>query len=125
MPVQDHAVALGHDTVLEVAEVALEHEFAMEFPGRGEGEALVGGRTGCVGVNPLDALIREADARLEATAQWFTLPKKTRRALGIVAYNPQDLCFQLCFDLATERGELSAGANGRAGAAPGSPEAYG
>ena len=73
----------------------------------------------------LDAPIREADARLEATAQWFTLLKKTCRALGIVACDPQDLYFQLCFDLATEHGEPSAGANGQAGAALSSPGAYG
>lgn len=37
----------------------------------------------------LDALIRESAAVLEATARWFTLLKKTRRALGIVAGNPR------------------------------------
>lgn len=52
----------------------------------------------------LEALIREAGTRLAATAQWFTLLKKTRRALGIVAGNPQDLYFQRCFELATEHG---------------------
>lgn len=52
----------------------------------------------------LDALIRESGAVLEATARWFTLLKKTRRALGIVAGNPQDLYFQRCFELATEHG---------------------
>jgi hypothetical protein len=65
----------------------------------------------------LDALIREADARLEATAQWFTLFKKTRRAPGVVAGDPQDLYFQLCFELATQHGEPSAGADGLARAA--------
>lgn len=65
----------------------------------------------------LKALIREAGARLVATAQWFTLLKKTRRALGIVAGNPQDLYFQLCFELATEHGEPSAGAEAVARAA--------
>ncbi|MFF3123643.1 hypothetical protein ACFVRD_15015 [Streptomyces sp. NPDC057908] len=59
----------------------------------------------------LDALIRESGARLEATAQWFTLLKRTRRALGIVAGNPQDLYFQRCFELATEHGRPSAGAD--------------
>ncbi|MFE4335685.1 hypothetical protein ACFRQM_41760 [Streptomyces sp. NPDC056831] len=59
----------------------------------------------------LDALIRESGTRLEATAQWFTLLKRTRRALGIVAGNPQDLYFQRCFELATEHGKPSAGAD--------------
>ncbi|GAA2375902.1 hypothetical protein [Streptomyces cuspidosporus] len=59
----------------------------------------------------IDALIRESGARLEATAQWFTLLKKTRRALGIVAGNPQDLYFQRCFELAAEHGAPSAGAD--------------
>ncbi|MER7688423.1 hypothetical protein [Streptomyces sp. NPDC097610] len=65
----------------------------------------------------LEALIRETGARLEATAGWFTLLKKTRRALGIVAGNPQDLYFRLCFELATEHGAPSAGADGLARAA--------
>ncbi|MDQ0776391.1 hypothetical protein QF026_004857 [Streptomyces aurantiacus] len=65
----------------------------------------------------LEALIREAGARLVATAQWFTLLKKTRRALGIVAGNPQDLYFQLCFELATEHNEPSNGAEAVARAA--------
>ncbi|WP_405536230.1 hypothetical protein OG787_22875 [Streptomyces sp. NBC_00075] len=55
----------------------------------------------------LDGLIRESGARLAATAQWFTLLKKARRALGIVAGNPQDLYFQRCFELATEFGAPS------------------
>ncbi|MEU5892185.1 hypothetical protein ABZ835_35925 [Streptomyces sp. NPDC047461] len=59
----------------------------------------------------LDALIRESGAVLEATAQWFTLLKKTRRALGIVAGNPQDLYFQRCFELATEHGAPGPGAD--------------
>ncbi|WP_329263779.1 hypothetical protein OG223_48835 [Streptomyces sp. NBC_01478] len=58
----------------------------------------------------LDALIRECGARLAATAQWFTLLKRTRRALGVVAGNPQDLYFQRCFELAAEHGEPAAGA---------------
>ncbi len=37
----------------------------------------------------LDALLRESGARLIATAQWFTLLKRTRRALGIVAGHPR------------------------------------
>ncbi|MEU9618290.1 hypothetical protein [Streptomyces sp. NPDC048155] len=59
----------------------------------------------------LDALIRESGPRLEATAQWFTLLKRARRALGVVAGNPQDLYFQRCFELATEHGAPSAGAD--------------
>lgn len=59
----------------------------------------------------LDALIRESGARLEATARWFTLLKRVRRALGIVAGNPQDLYFQRCFELATEHGPPSTGAD--------------
>ncbi|MFH0179404.1 hypothetical protein [Streptomyces cacaoi] len=59
----------------------------------------------------LDTLIRESRTRLEATAQWFTLLKRTRRALGIVAGHPQDLYFQRCFELATEHGAPSAGAD--------------
>lgn len=58
----------------------------------------------------LDALIRESGARLFATAQWFTLLKRTRRALGVVAGNPQDLYFQRCFELAAEHGVPAAGA---------------
>ncbi|MDV7216003.1 hypothetical protein [Streptomyces prunicolor] len=58
----------------------------------------------------LDALIRESGARLVATAQWFTLLKRTRRALGVVAGHPQDLYFQRCFELAAEHGEPAAGA---------------
>ncbi|MFD4856302.1 hypothetical protein [Streptomyces atratus] len=58
----------------------------------------------------LDALIRESAPRLAATARWFTLLKKARRALGVVAGNPQDLYFQRCFELATEHGAPSVGA---------------
>lgn len=58
----------------------------------------------------LDALIRESGGRLAATARWFTLLKRTRRALGVVAGNPQDLYFQRCFELAAEHGELGADA---------------
>ncbi|MEU1180950.1 hypothetical protein ABZ464_25550 [Streptomyces sp. NPDC005820] len=59
----------------------------------------------------LDALIRESGARLAATAHWFTLLKKARRALRVVAGNPQDLYFQRCFELATEHGAPAAGAD--------------
>ncbi|MEV6486004.1 hypothetical protein [Streptomyces sp. NPDC051576] len=58
----------------------------------------------------LDALIRESGARLVATAQWFTLLKRTRRALGVVTGNPQDLYFQRCFELASEHGPPGADA---------------
>ncbi|WP_405813120.1 hypothetical protein OG241_01655 [Streptomyces sp. NBC_01390] len=58
----------------------------------------------------LDELIRESTGRLAATAQWFTLLKKARRALGVVAGNPQDLYFQRCFELAVEHGVPRAGA---------------
>ncbi|MEU9332731.1 hypothetical protein AB0D49_06125 [Streptomyces sp. NPDC048290] len=50
----------------------------------------------------LDALIRESGPGLVATARWFTLLKKARRALGVVAGHPQDLYFQRCFELAVE-----------------------
>ncbi|WP_105971684.1 hypothetical protein [Streptomyces geranii] len=59
----------------------------------------------------LDGLVRDSGARLTATAQWFTLLKKARRALGIVAGNPQDLYFQRCFELATEHGAPAADAD--------------
>ncbi len=59
----------------------------------------------------LEGLIRESAALLAATAQWFTLLKKARRALGVVAGNPQDLYFQRCFELATEHGTPRAGAD--------------
>jgi hypothetical protein len=59
----------------------------------------------------LDALIRESGPRLVATAQWFTLLKRTRRTLGIVAGNPQDLYFQRCFELAAEHGAPTADAD--------------
>ncbi|MEV0740138.1 hypothetical protein AB0I51_30340 [Streptomyces sp. NPDC050549] len=58
----------------------------------------------------LDALIWESGARLLATAQWFTLLKRARRALGVVAGNPQDLYFQRCFELAAEHGVPAADA---------------
>ncbi|MEW2569409.1 hypothetical protein [Streptomyces sp. NPDC047070] len=59
-------------------------------------------------IDQLDSLIRESDGLLRATAQWFTVLKKTRRALGVRAGNPQDLYFQRCFELATEHGAPSA-----------------
>lgn len=62
----------------------------------------------------LDALIRESAALLAATARWFILLKKARRALGVVAGNPQDLYFQRCFELAAEHGVPAAGADATA-----------
>ncbi|WP_246260237.1 hypothetical protein [Streptomyces typhae] len=59
----------------------------------------------------LDGLIRGSGPRLVATAQWFTLLKKARRALGVVAGNPQDLYFQRCYELAVEHGAPGAGAD--------------
>lgn len=41
---------------------------------------------------------------LHATAAWFTLLKRVRRALRITEGNPQDLYFQRCFELATTAG---------------------
>ena len=41
---------------------------------------------------------------LRATAAWFTLLKRVRRALRITDGNPQDLYFQRCFELATGSG---------------------
>jgi hypothetical protein len=62
----------------------------------------------------LEGLVSEAGACLGATAQWFALLKRVRRALGIVAGNPQDLYFGRCFELATEHGAPAAGADGLA-----------
>ncbi|WP_051852245.1 hypothetical protein [Streptomyces aureocirculatus] len=59
----------------------------------------------------LEGLIRGSGPPLMATAQWFTLLKKVRRALGVVAGNPQDLYFQRCFELAVEHGVPRAGAD--------------
>lgn len=41
---------------------------------------------------------------LRATAAWFMLLKRVRRALRITDGNPQDLYFQRCFELATGSG---------------------
>ncbi|PSM42452.1 hypothetical protein C6Y14_14620 [Streptomyces dioscori] len=76
---------------------ALRPELAADFLGAGE-------------TAQLDSLMRESGALLHATAQWFTVLKKTRRALGITAGNPQDLYFQRCFELATEHGPPAASA---------------
>ena len=65
----------------------------------------------------LEALIRDDGLRLRATARWFTLLKKARRELGIVAGHPQDLYFQPCFELATEHGMPGEGAETHARAA--------
>lgn len=77
---------------------ALSPELAADFLGSAQAERL-------------DELIRQSGKRLEATAQWFTLLKRVRRALGVVAGHPQDLYFQRCFELATEHGPPSAGAD--------------
>ncbi|AHH97234.1 hypothetical protein GCM10010174_27310 [Kutzneria viridogrisea] len=50
-------------------------------------------------------LIAQAGPRLRATASWFTVFKRARRAMGIVAGNPQDLYFQRCYELAAEHGQ--------------------
>ncbi|WP_406346108.1 hypothetical protein [Streptomyces sp. NBC_00648] len=71
---------------------------------------------GPVQADCLEGLIRESGTHLAATAQWFTLLKRARRALGIVAGNPQDLYFQRCFELATEHGVPPAGSDVMAGA---------
>ncbi|MCL2551558.1 MAG: hypothetical protein FWE75_05400 [Actinomycetia bacterium] len=62
------------------------------------------------GAAQLEALIGEFGPSLAATARWFTLLKKARRARGVVAGNPQDLYFQRCFELAAEHGPPQAGA---------------
>ncbi|MCX5254444.1 hypothetical protein OOK27_09670 [Streptomyces canus] len=77
-----------------VVRPALRPELAVDFLGPAEAACL-------------DGLIRRSGGLLVATAQWFTLLKRTRRALGIVAGNPQDLYFQRCFELATEHGAPS------------------
>ncbi len=69
----------------------------------------------------LERLIQEAGGCLAATAAWFTLLKRARRALGIVAGNPQDLYFQRCFELATVHGAPAPGASAPASPAPGAP----
>ncbi|MFD0306152.1 hypothetical protein [Streptomyces sp. NPDC127119] len=74
---------------------ALRPELAADFLGEREAAQL-------------DFLIRESGDLLHATAQWFTVLKKTRRTLGIKAGNPQDLYFQRCFELATAHGMPSA-----------------
>ncbi|MEU0144409.1 hypothetical protein ABZ119_00410 [Streptomyces sp. NPDC006288] len=81
-----------------VVRPAMRPELAVDFLGPAQ-------------VARLDGLIQEAGTRLAATAQWFTLLKKARRALGIVAGNPQDLYFQRCFELATEYGAPADGAD--------------
>lgn len=50
-------------------------------------------------------LLRADGPRLVATARWFALLKRVRRALKVVGGNPQDLYFQLCYELATEHGD--------------------
>ncbi|GAA3900908.1 hypothetical protein GCM10023084_61700 [Streptomyces lacrimifluminis] len=81
-----------------IARPALRPELAADFLAPAEAALLTG-------------LIQESAALLTATAQWFTLLKKARRTLGVVAGNPQDLYFQRCFELATEHGTPRAGAD--------------
>ncbi|MFE7565743.1 hypothetical protein ACFU76_02080 [Streptomyces sp. NPDC057539] len=52
----------------------------------------------------LAALIHASADALRATAAWFTLLKQVRRGLRITEGNPQDLYFQLCFELAATQG---------------------
>ena len=52
----------------------------------------------------LATLINAARDRLEATAAWFTKLKQVRRSLRITDGNPQDLYFQVSFELATMHG---------------------
>ena len=52
----------------------------------------------------LAARIHAAADVLRATAAWFTLLKKVRRASRITEGHPQDLYFQRCFELATTSG---------------------
>ncbi|MGW9351181.1 hypothetical protein [Nocardiopsis flavescens] len=49
-------------------------------------------------------LLRGEGDRLVATARWFALLKRVRRALKVVGGNPQDLYFQRCYELAAEHG---------------------
>ncbi|WP_329064074.1 hypothetical protein [Streptomyces sp. NBC_01429] len=52
----------------------------------------------------LATLMTAAGDTLRATAAWFTLLKQVRRGLRITEGHPQDLYFQLCFELATTLG---------------------
>ncbi|MFD5783045.1 hypothetical protein [Streptomyces sp. NPDC126933] len=52
----------------------------------------------------LATLTHAAADVLRSTAAWFTLLKQVRRGLRITEGNPQDLYFQLCFELAATAG---------------------
>ena len=52
------------------------------------------------GADTVRDLIASAGDTLAATAAWFTLAKRTRRGLGVVDGNPQDLYFPRCYELA-------------------------
>lgn len=52
----------------------------------------------------LMARITAAGSDLTATAEWFGVLKKARRALGITEGNPQERYFQRCFELARTEG---------------------
>ncbi|MFJ9207357.1 hypothetical protein [Streptomyces sp. NPDC102264] len=52
----------------------------------------------------LATLLHASADALRATAAWFTLLKRVRRGMRITEGNPQDLYFQLCFELATTEG---------------------
>lgn len=58
----------------------------------------------------LMARITAAGSDLAATAEWFGVLKKARRALGITEGNPQERYFQRCFELARTEGRPVAGA---------------
>ncbi|MFE2034403.1 hypothetical protein ACFXBB_14330 [Streptomyces scopuliridis] len=61
----------------------------------------------------LAALIHASADALRATAAWFTLLKQVRRGLRITEGNPQDLYFQLCFELAATQGPPAPATGGR------------
>ncbi|MER8072921.1 hypothetical protein ABTZ59_32045 [Streptomyces sp. NPDC094034] len=65
------------------------------------------------GVALLAALIHASADALRATAAWFTLLKQVRRGLRITEGNPQDLYFQLCFELAATQGPPAPATGGR------------
>ncbi|MFE4913754.1 hypothetical protein ACFRCX_19735 [Streptomyces sp. NPDC056652] len=60
------------------------------------------------GATLLATLLHDSADALRATAAWFTLLKRVRRGMRITEGNPQDLYFQLCFELATTKGPPAA-----------------
>lgn len=52
----------------------------------------------------LATLVNAQADKLRATAAWYTLLKQVRRAARITEGNPQDLYFQLAFELASQSG---------------------